>query len=64
VPTAEETADTIARAQRALLEIEQRQAAERRHADEQALAAELTRRHAEDVAEQQATDEDAEVYAR
>jgi hypothetical protein len=38
VPTADETADTIARAQRALLEIEQRQAVEQRHADEQALS--------------------------
>jgi hypothetical protein len=62
VPTAEETADTIARAQRALRELEQRQAVEQRHVNEQAHAAELTRGNTEDVAEQQAADEAAEVF--
>jgi hypothetical protein len=63
VPSAAETADTIARAQRALREIEQRQV-EARHTDEEAQAVELSRRNVEDVVEQQATDESAEVLAR
>jgi hypothetical protein len=64
VPSAEETADTIARAQRALREIEQRQAVEARHTDEEAQAVELSRRNVEDVAEQQVADDSAEVLAR
>ncbi|PWV82443.1 conjugative relaxase domain-containing protein, TrwC/TraI family [Prauserella marina] len=60
VPTAEETADTVARAQRALLEIEQRQQLDQQHAAELAVSAELARRHAEDGAvEQQAAEDDA-----
>jgi hypothetical protein len=62
VPTAEETADTIARAQRALRELEQRQAVDQRQVDEQAYAVELSRRNVEDVAEQEAADEAAEVF--
>jgi conjugative relaxase-like TrwC/TraI family protein len=65
VSTAEETADRITRAQRALREIEQRQVAEARHAQEEAQAAELNRRHVEDFAsEQEQADEAAEVFAR
>jgi hypothetical protein len=64
VPSAEETADTIARALRALREIEQRQVIEARHTDEEAQAVELSRRNVEDVAEQQAADDSAEVLAR
>jgi hypothetical protein len=64
VPSAEETADTIARAQRALREIEQRQAVEARYATEEAQAVELSRRNVEDVAEQQTADDSAEVFAR
>jgi hypothetical protein len=64
VPSAEETADTIARAQRALREIEQRQAVEARHTDEEAQAVELSRRNVEDVAEQQVADDSADVLAR
>jgi hypothetical protein len=64
VPSAEETADTIAQAQRALREIEQRQAIEASQAAEEARAVELSRRHVEDVAEQASADETAEVFAR
>ena len=62
--SAEETAGTIARAQRALREIEQRQVVESRHFDEEAQAVELSRRNVEDVAEQQVADGSAEVFAR
>ncbi|MEC3976245.1 MobF family relaxase [Amycolatopsis sp. H20-H5] len=64
VPSADETADEIVQAQRALREIEQRRAAEASRAAEEAQVAELSRRHVEDVAEQTAVDESAEVYSR
>ncbi|GAA3537314.1 hypothetical protein GCM10022222_21250 [Amycolatopsis ultiminotia] len=60
VPSADETADTIERAQRALREIETRQATETQHAAEEAQAAELHRRHTVD-AEQQRADEAADT---
>ncbi|MFD8500137.1 MobF family relaxase [Amycolatopsis sp. NPDC059657] len=64
VPSAEETADTITRAQRALREIAARQAMEENHAAEEAQAAELARRHSVDIAEQAAVDDSAAVSAR
>jgi hypothetical protein len=48
VPSADETADNLARAQRALAETRQRQAAEQRHAAEQARAQQLARWHTDD----------------
>ncbi len=48
VPSAEETADNLARAQRALAETRQRQADEQRHAAEQARAQQLARWHTDD----------------
>jgi conjugative relaxase-like TrwC/TraI family protein len=61
VPTAEETADTIARAQRALAEVEQRQQLEQQYADEEAQATELARRQVEDAIEHAAVDEQAAI---
>jgi hypothetical protein len=48
VPTADETAATIARAQRALTELDQRAATDSRHAEAEARAEQLTRWHADD----------------
>jgi hypothetical protein len=48
VPSADETADNLARAQRALAETRQRQADEQRHAAEQARAQQLARWHTDD----------------
>ncbi|WP_199235147.1 MobF family relaxase [Kribbella sp. VKM Ac-2568] len=49
VPTADETAEAVRRAQRALLEIQHRREAEERHADEEAARdEELARWHADD----------------
>jgi hypothetical protein len=48
VPSADETADNLTRAQRALAETRQRQADEQRHAAEQARAQQLARWHADD----------------
>lgn len=56
VPSAEETAAAIDRAQRALREIEARQAVEERHAAEEAQAAELHRRHRDDAERAAAAD--------
>lgn len=50
VPSADETADTIARAQRALAEIQERHAVEEHHATEEDRAEQLARWHADDVA--------------
>jgi hypothetical protein len=50
VPTAEETAATIARARAALAEIERREAADGRHAAEEARSEQLTRWHTADEA--------------
>jgi hypothetical protein len=50
VPTAEETADIVARAQRALAEMERRRAAEERHAADEVRAEQLARWHADDHA--------------
>jgi conjugative relaxase-like TrwC/TraI family protein len=50
VPTAEETANIVARAQRALAETERRRAEEERHAAEEARAQQLVRWHADDHA--------------
>jgi hypothetical protein len=56
VPSAEETADNLARAQRAMAETRQRQADEQRHAAEQARAQQLARWHTDDqTAHQQHT---------
>jgi hypothetical protein len=60
VPSADEAADTIDRAQGVLREIEARQAAEARYADEQAQAEEMYRRNTADAAEA-AVDDDAAV---
>jgi conjugative relaxase-like TrwC/TraI family protein len=48
VPSADETADNLARAQRALAETRQRQADDQRHAAEQARAQQLARWHTDD----------------
>jgi conjugative relaxase-like TrwC/TraI family protein len=48
VPSADETADNLARAQRAMAETRQRQADEQRHAAEQARAQQLARWHTDD----------------
>ena len=50
VPTADETADSVTRAQRALAEIRARDAAEQREAAEQQRAEQLSRWHAQDQA--------------
>jgi len=59
IPTAEETAATIARAQRALVEIQHRGAAEAEHAAEEARAEQLARWHVDDTAEREAVEVDA-----
>jgi hypothetical protein len=59
VPSAEETAESIERAQRALREIEARQAVEDQHAAEEAQAAEMYRRNTIDVTEAVAADDGA-----
>ncbi len=60
VPSSDETAGTIRRAQRALNEIQQRRAAEERHAAEQARADQLARWHDDDrSADQQAVEQAA-----
>jgi hypothetical protein len=51
VPTAEETAATIARAQRALVEIQRREAVDRRRETNEARATQLSRWHADETAE-------------
>jgi AAA domain/TrwC relaxase len=48
VPTADQTATTIARAQRALAELDQRTTNDARHAEAEARAEQLTRWHADD----------------
>ena len=50
VPSAEQTADSVARAQRALAEIRAREAAEEREAAEQQRAEQLSRWHTQDQA--------------
>ncbi|MGW1341337.1 MobF family relaxase [Kribbella sp. NPDC002412] len=56
VPSADETAEAVRRAQRALIEIQHRREAEERHAadDAEARAEELARWHADDTAAEQA----------
>ncbi|GAA5026116.1 MobF family relaxase [Actinopolymorpha pittospori] len=54
VPTPDQTADTIARAQRALRKIQQRHELEERHAQEEARTAELSRWRVDDQAEEHA----------
>ena len=53
VPTADETADTITRAQRAIAELEARTAQDRRHADEQARSRQVADWHQRDRAAEQ-----------
>jgi hypothetical protein len=57
VPSADETAEAVRRAQRALIEIQHRRAAEERHdaAEAEARAEELARWHANDTTEQATT---------
>ncbi|WP_211274743.1 hypothetical protein, partial [Amycolatopsis regifaucium] len=63
VPSADETAESVERAQRALKEIAARQAAEEQHAHEEAHAAELYRRNTADAAEaDEMADADGAVY--
>jgi hypothetical protein len=59
-PSADETADTIRRAQRALGEIQERHAVEQREAEENSRAEQLTRWHCEDTAEREAPGQQAE----
>ncbi|PRX47744.1 conjugative relaxase-like TrwC/TraI family protein [Prauserella shujinwangii] len=59
VPSADETADTVERAQRALAEVAARQAAEHAREADEAHAAQLARWHAEDQAAEAATDIEA-----
>jgi len=56
VPPADETADSISRAQRALAELEARHAEERRRADEETRARQLSRWHADDQADARANE--------
>ena len=64
VPSAEETADTIARAQRALLEIRARHAEQDRQATEDGRAEQLARWHTDDfAAERDLVDADAHSSA-
>ena len=55
VPTADETAESVRRAQRALQELKNRQAAEARHAEDQAVE-DMSRWHADQ--ESRTTDSD------
>ncbi|MGW4829635.1 MobF family relaxase [Amycolatopsis japonica] len=65
VPSAEETAGAVEQAQRALREIAARQAAEEQHAEEEAQAAELYRRHTSDAVDAaELADGDGAVYGR
>jgi conjugative relaxase-like TrwC/TraI family protein len=57
VPTAEDTADAVARAQRALAEIRQCEQAEAQLAAEEARAEQLARWHTDDAARQAAADD-------
>lgn len=59
VPSAEETADTIQRAQRALAELDQRRADDERRAAEHAREEELTRWRTDEIA--RATERPARV---
>ena len=61
VPSADESADTIEHARRALREIQAREAADAQRAEEEARAAEMYRRHTVDAAEASRVDEDAAV---
>jgi len=65
VPSAEETAEEIDRAQRALREIAARQVVEQRHADEEAQATEMYRRNTSDAADAaEMADDDGVVSGR
>ncbi len=55
MPTAEETADAIQRAQQALIELEQRRHADAQHTSEEARRQEISRWHANETT--QATDD-------
>jgi hypothetical protein len=60
VPSAEETADSVARAQRALAEMERRRAEEERHAADEPRAQQLARWHTDDqTADRNQADEQA-----
>jgi len=59
VPTAEETATSVRRAQRALDEIAERDTADQARAAEDARAEQLARWHADDQAAEQAAQQDA-----
>jgi hypothetical protein len=61
IPTATETADTVARAQRALAEIEQRRIQDERAAADQARADQLNRWHANDQQAQRAAEQADEL---
>src|SRR4030095_6595903 len=62
--TAEQTADAVRRAQRAIAEMRQRQAVEDAHAAEEAArATQLTRWHARDAAERETTASAAQAEA-
>jgi hypothetical protein len=61
VPTADETADSITRAQRALAELEARHAEEQRRAAEEARSDQLSRWHANDLAAANATERRIEL---
>ncbi|MGH3629418.1 MAG: hypothetical protein ACRDRL_18515 [Sciscionella sp.] len=52
VPSAQETAETISKAQRALAEIEARRVVEEEHAAEEARAEQLARWHTDDTHQQ------------
>ncbi|NKQ54991.1 relaxase domain-containing protein [Amycolatopsis sp. K13G38] len=61
VPSADESADTIEHARRALQEIQAREAADAQRAEEEARAAEMYRRNTIDAAEAAVVDENAAV---
>jgi conjugative relaxase-like TrwC/TraI family protein len=64
VPSADETAETIARAQRALAEIQARQAADEQRAADEARAEELARWAADDAATEAAAHADEDAPSR
>jgi hypothetical protein len=56
VPSPDETAESVRRAQRALAEVKQRQVVDERRANDEARDEELTRWHADDAAAEPAQD--------
>lgn len=64
MPSADETAETIARAQRALAEIQARQAADEQRAADEARAEQVARWAADDAATEAAAHADENALSR